>query len=158
MGTGVFSEHRGRTGKDPGRDAKPADMLCKKERRENEKIPQNPGARDLALYLCLPCINKQTKQNTGTGAKDTAQCQSPGLSHPDPDFHSQAHKEVKKPRNSEYHLDSSKVHEKPWKLELAARFSFLEVEHLCVLGTWSRRVGFRLQPISLYYEDTLPLR
>ena len=51
MGTGVFSEHRGRTRKDPGRDAEPADMLCKKERWESEKIPQNLGARDLSLPL-----------------------------------------------------------------------------------------------------------
>lgn len=124
MGTGVFSEHRGRTGKVPGRDAVPPDSLCKKQEGKEGgwEDSTEPGAR----------------------AGDTAQWQSPGLAHRGPDFHSQAHKEVKKPRNSEYHLDSSKVHEKPWKLELEARLSCLEIEHLCVLGTWSLRAVFRL--------------
>lgn len=51
MGTGVFSEHRGRTGKVPGTDAAPPDTLCKKEKQESEKSPQNLGTRALSLPL-----------------------------------------------------------------------------------------------------------
>lgn len=131
----MFSEHRGRTGNVPGTDAAPPDTLCKKERQESEKSPQNLGARDLssASAYSYSSLTNKTKQSTGAGAGagDTAQWQSPGLAHRGPDFPSQAHKEVKKPRNSEYHLDSSKVHEKSWKLELEAHFLLWKSSTVC---------------------------
>lgn len=65
MGTGVFSEHRRRTGKVPGRDAVPPDSLCKEERREGEKIPQNLGL-GLETRLSGRALASHTKVLTST--------------------------------------------------------------------------------------------
>lgn len=91
MGTGVFSEHRGRTGKVPG------GMQCHQTHYSGRK-----GGRvrrfhrtwepETFLCLCLPCINKQTNKTKHRGWDWRHGSVGEPFAHRGPDFHFQAHK------------------------------------------------------------------